>query len=54
MAKSHHLQPRCHPPLLHNFKWLNTEAAKPIIQKEVDELLGKGAIKSSTDGDGFC
>ena len=56
MVKCHHLQLRSPPPLFHNFKWLNIKAAAahhPIIQKEVDELLAKGAIEQSSGGSGF-
>ena len=55
MAKGHHLQLRCHLLLFHNFKWFNILAATayPIIQKEMDELLAKGAIEPSTAGTGF-
>ena len=56
MVKGHHLQLRCPPSLLHHFKWLNikaTAAYHTIIQREVDELLAKGAIESSTGGAGF-
>ena len=47
-VKGHHLQLRYHHPSSHNFKWLNIKPAMgnhPIIQKEVDELLAKGAIE---------
>ena len=56
MVKVHHLQLRCHPPLFHNFRKVNIKAATArhtIIQKEVDELLVKGAIESFTGGAGF-
>ena len=42
--------------LFHNFRWFNKKAAlahHPIIQKEVDELLAKGATESSIGGVGF-
>ena len=48
MVQGHHLQLRSHPPLLHNFWQFNVKAAaayNPISQKEVDELLAKGAIE---------
>ena len=45
MLNDHHL------PLFHNFKWLNIKAAighHPVIEKEGDEILAKGAIELST------
>ena len=48
MTKDHHLQPRSHCPLFHNFKWSNIKAVAapyPIIQREVDELLAVGTIE---------
>ena len=56
MVQGLHLQLRSHPPLLHNFWQFNVKAAAahhPIIQKEVDELLAKGAIEPSSGGAGF-
>ena len=56
MVKGHHLLVRCCPPLFCNFKLFHIKAATsnlPIIQKEVDELLTKGAIKALTGGVGF-
>ena len=56
MVQGHHLQLRSHPPLFHNFWQFNVKAAAahhPIIQKEVDELLAKGAIEPSSGGAGF-
>ena len=47
MVWGHHLQLRCCPPLFHEFQHFNVKAAAahhPVIQKEVDELLAKGAI----------
>ena len=47
--KGHHLQLRCCPSLLTDFKQFNTKDAMahhPIMQKEVDELLAKGAIEA--------
>ena len=44
------------PPHFHNFKWsyINAVAAyHPTIQKEVDELLAKGAKEPSSGGAGF-
>ena len=51
MVKGHHLQLRCWPPLFQYFMWFNIEADMaiyPVIQKEVEELLAKGAIEPST------
>ena len=56
MVLGHHLQLRSHPPLFHDFWHFNVEAAAahhPAIQKEVDELLAKGAIEPSLGGAGF-
>ena len=56
MVWGHHLQLRSHPPLFHDFQHFNvkeTEAHHPVIQKEVDELLAKGAIELSSGGAGF-
>ena len=56
MVWSHHLQLRSHPPLFHNFQHFNVKvpaAHHPIIQKEVDELLAKGAIEPSPGGASF-
>ena len=56
MVKGHHLQLCSYPPLFHNFKGFNIKAAAehlPTIQKEVDELLAKGAIEPSFGGAGF-
>ena len=47
MVLGHHLQLRSHPPLFHKFWQFNVKAAAahhPVIQKEVDELLSKGAM----------
>ena len=52
----HHLQLRSHPPLFHDFQHFNvkaTAAHHPVIQKEADELLAKGAIEPSSRGTGF-
>ena len=57
MVKGHHLQIRCHPPLLCNFKWFNIKAAPAhhlIIQMEVDEMLAKSTTEPSTSGASFC
>ena len=54
MIKGHHLQHRSCPPFFHNFKQFNIKAAAthpPIIQKEVYELIVKGA--PSSGGAGF-
>ena len=56
MVKGHHFQLRSHPSLFQNFKQFNTKAVAthhPIIQKEVDELLAKGAIEPSSGGAGM-
>ena len=45
-----------HPPLFCNFQLFNVKvpaAHHPVIQKEVDELLAKGAIEPSSGGAGF-
>ena len=49
----HDLQLRSHPPLFCDFWHFNVKAAAahhPVIQKEVDELLAKGAIEPSSGG----
>ena len=56
MLWGHHLQLRSHPPLFHKIWHFNVkvvEAHHPVIQKEVDELLAKGAIEPSSGGAGF-
>ena len=56
MVQGHHLQLQSCPPLFLNFWQFNVKAATthhPIIQKEVDELLAKGAIEPSSGGAGF-
>ena len=56
MVWGHHLQHRSHPPLFHDFWHFNVKAAAahhPVIQKEVDEHLAKGAIEPSSGGAGF-
>ena len=55
MVQGHHFQLRSHPPLFHDFWHFNVNAAAahhPVIQKEVDELLAKGAIEPSSGGAG--
>ena len=55
MVKGNHLQVRCCPLLFHNFRHLIIKASlvhHPIIQKEVDDLLAKGANEPLTDGAG--
>ena len=50
MVRGHHLQLRSRPPLFRNFQHFNVKvpaAHHPVIQKEVDELLAKGAIEPS-------
>ena len=52
----HHLQLRSGPPLFHDFWQFNVKVAAahhPVIQKEVDELLAKGAIEPSSGGAHF-
>ena len=56
MVWGHHLQLRSCPPLFCYYWKFNVKAAAahlPIIQKAVDELLSKGAIKPSSGGAGF-
>ena len=56
MVQGHHLQLRSHPHLFCDFWHFNVKAAAahhPVIQKEVDELLAKGAIEPSSGGAGF-
>ena len=56
MVRGHHLQLRSHPPLFCNFWHFNVKvpaAHHHVIQKEVDELLAKGAIEPSSGGAGF-
>ena len=56
MVQGHHLQLRSCPPLFHDFWHFNVKMAAahhPVIQREVDELLAKGAIKPSSNGAGF-
>ena len=56
MVQNHHLQLRFHPLLFCNFKWFNIKPDKAhdtVIQKELDELLAKGAFKPSNGDAGF-
>ena len=56
MVQGHHLQLRSHPPLFLDFWQFNVKVAvayHPVIQREVDELLAKGAIEPSSGGTGF-
>ena len=56
MVQGHHLQLRSHPPLFRNFRHFNVKvpaAHHPVLQKEVDELLAKGAIEPSSGGASF-
>ena len=56
MVQGHHLQLRSHAPSFHIFQQFDVKMAAvyyPIIQKEVDELLSKGAIEPSSGGAGF-
>ena len=53
MVQGHHLQLRSHPPLFCDFQQFNVmvvAAHHPVIQREVDELLAKGAIEPSSGG----
>ena len=56
MVKGHHLQLRCHLPLIFSkFKWCNIKAASahhPDVQ-QIDELLANGATEPSNGGVGF-
>ena len=55
MVQDHHLQLRSCPPLFRDFWCFNIKVAAahhPVIQKEVDELLAKGAIEPP-GGTGF-
>ena len=56
MVQGHHLQLRSHPPLFGDFRHFNVKVATahhPVIQREVDELLAKGAIEPSLGGADF-
>ena len=56
MVRGHPLLLRSHPPLfcdLWHFNVKATAAHHPVMQKEVDELLAKGAIEPSSGGAGF-
>ena len=56
MVQGHHLQLKSHPLLFCDCRHFNVKVAAahhPVIQKEVDELLAKGAIKLSSRGAGF-
>ena len=56
MVQGHHLQLKYHPSLFHNFWRFNVKVAvahHPIIQKEVNDLLAKGVIESSSGVAGF-
>ena len=53
MLWGHHLKLRSHPPLFCDFQQFNVKVAAPhhpVIQREVDELLAKGA---TAGGAGF-
>ena len=53
MVWGHHLQLRSHSPLFCDFWQFNVKAVAvhhPVIQREVDELLAKGAIEPSSSG----
>ena len=56
MIWGHHLQLRSHPLLFCDFWQCNVKAAvahHPVIQREVDELLAKGATEPFSGGAGF-
>ena len=56
MVQGQQLQLRSHLPLFCNFQQFNVKVATahhPIIQKEVDKLLAKGAIEPSSGEAGF-
>ena len=56
MVRGHHLQLRSHSPLFRDFWHFNIKVAAahhPVIQKEVDELLAKGAIETYSSSTGF-
>ena len=56
MVWGHHLQLWSHPPLFYNIWQFNVKMAAahhPIIEKEVDDLLSKGAMEPSCGGAGF-
>ena len=56
MVQGHHLQLSSCPPLFHNFWQFKVRASAAhhtIIQKEVDELLAKGAIETASGDTGF-
>ena len=56
MVLGHHLLHRSCPPLFCDFRHFNVKAAAahhPVIQKEVDEILAKGAIEPSSGDAGF-
>ena len=53
MVWGHHIQLRSHPLLFHDFQCFNVKVAAahhPVIQKEVDELLAKGATEPFLGG----
>ena len=56
MVLGHHLQLRSHPPLFRDFQRFDVKVVAahfPVIQREVDEFLAKGAIEPSSGGVGF-
>ena len=56
MVWGHHLQLSSCPSFFCDFQHFNVKVAAthhPVIQKEVDELLTKGAIEPSLGGTGF-
>ena len=56
MVWGHHLQLRSYSPLFHDFWHFNikvTAAHHPVIHREFDGLLAKGAIEPSSSGADF-
>ena len=56
IVQGHHIQLRLHHPLFHNFQQFNSKASAAhhlIIQKEVDEVLAKGEVETSSGGVDF-
>ena len=55
MVKGHHLQLRCHPQILCDFRQFNIKAtpAHHSIIQEMDELLAKDAIEPCSGKAGF-
>ena len=56
MVQGYHLQIRSHPPLFFNFWQFSVKAAAahhPIIWKEMNELIAKGALEPPSGSAGF-